>query len=57
MIINMVINCDQCDQTFDQKWKLEHNCKVHSSEKRFECDKCDNNFSVGMAPKKVPPRT
>ena len=39
-----IIKCDECAQTFDQKWKLEHHSKLHSSEKRFQCDRCNKSF-------------
>ena len=39
-----VINCDQRDLTFDKTWKLEQHFKVHSSDKRFKCDRCDKKI-------------
>ena len=39
------IECDQCDQAFDQNWKLEDHLKlVHSDGPKYQCDVCDKSF-------------
>ena len=46
------VNCESCDQTFDQFWKLEIHMKTHSSEKLFECKVCDKKFALQWRLKK-----
>ena len=35
--------CDDCDKTFNEKWKLNAHVKIH---KKFPCEKCEKVFEV-----------
>ena len=46
------VNCNLCDETFDQIWKLEQHMETHSAEKAFECTICDKKFLLQWRLKK-----
>ena len=38
------IKCNQCDEVFDQNWKLEEHLKIHVNQTNFHCNICDKTF-------------
>ena len=48
-----IINCDECNETFDQNWKLEqHMNNKHCEEKKFKCNICGKSFVLEWRLKK-----
>ena len=46
------IECNLCDETFDQIWKLEKHMATHSAEKAFTCNICEKKFALHWRLKK-----
>jgi hypothetical protein len=46
------VECQLCDETFDQIWKLEQHMETRSAEKAFRCTICDKKFVLQWCLKK-----
>jgi hypothetical protein len=46
------VECNLCDETFDQIWKLEQHMETHSAEKAYTCNICDKKFVLQWRLKK-----
>ncbi|XP_007441811.1 zinc finger and BTB domain-containing protein 41-like, partial [Python bivittatus] len=40
------LQCPKCDKTFDRPGKFESHARVHTGEKPFECDICQQRYST-----------
>ena len=36
--------CNICDNSFDNRWKIEKHLNEHDAAKEFKCDQCDSEF-------------
>ena len=46
------VECNLCDETFDQIWKLEKHMETHSDEKAFTCNICGKKIAFQWCFKK-----
>ena len=38
------LSCKECDETFNENWKLERHMTSHGRQKKLKCDTCEMTF-------------